>query len=423
MYNCILKIYLVNSNEMNETIESIPPLEKFTHEFKTCDSIDEISADETDMNTVIIINNSPNLTAQKIIPFKKNDVTLVLMTDDVESLMESVLNMFNYVWNLPLNPPVMRHHFKKILKDLKLKKEYWLTQNYLNTLINSVPDLIWFKRKDGIHLKVNEAFCEAVNKDRDDVEGYEHAHIWGLTEEQIASGAYDCSKSEIEVMNAGTTLIFHEEVYHSKRGMIQLGVYKTPIKDEYGRAIGTVGFAQDITKLMEQQETILKMAQTDALTQLTNRRYFYEYVNENRGENMITLCYIDLDHFKLVNDNYGHPLGDAALMGTAEVLKNTFPDELVTRLGGDEFVVTIIGDYKFEDLLARLKYLTEQAKDFYKMNKAFETLAMSIGIAWTDDSKIMIDSLLRMSDEALYYCKTHNRGGYIFYEDIKDKVE
>lgn len=423
MYFCNLKIFLINCNEMNETIESIPPLERFSHEFFTLDSLDEVDLNQVDVNSVIIINNSQNLTSQKILPYKKNNATLVLLLEDMESLMESVLNLFDYVWNLPLTPPFMRHHFKKVQYDMKLKKDLWLSKNYLDTLINSVPDLIWFKRKDGIHLKVNDAFCEAVAKERSNVEGFGHNHIWGLTPEQIASGAYDCSASEDEVMAAGTTLVFHEEVFHSKRGMIQLGVYKTPVLDEYNKPLGTIGFAQDITKLMEQQDTILKMAHTDALTNLTNRRYFYDYVNENRGDNLLTICYIDLDHFKAVNDNFGHPFGDVALMGTADVLRMTFPDELVTRLGGDEFVVTIIGEYKFEDLIARLEFLSEKATEFFGLHRAFVSLAMSIGVAWTDDPAVPVDNLLRMSDEALYYCKNHNRGGYIFYDDIKGHLE
>ena len=423
MYHCNLKIHLVNCDAIDEAIDNIRPLEHFSHEVFTHDTLDELSPDMLDNDSVLIINNSENLTSKTIRPYKKSKVTIVLMIARPEILMESELQLFDYIWRLPLTPPMFRFYFKKMLNSLKRKKDLWLMENYLHTLIDSVPDLIWFKRKDGIHLKVNEAFCECVNKPFNDVEGFDHAHIWGLTPEQIASGAYDCSDSEIEVMNAGKTLIFHEEVLHSKRGTIQLGVYKTPILDEYGKALGTVGFAQDITKLMEQQHTILEMAQTDALTHLTNRRYFYDYVNENRGDNLLTLCYIDLDKFKAVNDNFGHPFGDAALMGTADVLRMTFPDELVTRLGGDEFLVTIIGDYDIDVLKARLEYLSETAADFFKLNEAFKHLAMSIGVAWTDDLSISLDKLLTMSDEALYYCKNHNRGGYIFYEDIKNLNE
>ena len=423
MYYCNLKIHMVNCDAIDEAIDNVRPLEQFTHEVFTHKNLDEVPPDILDSDSVLIINNSDNLTSKAIRPYKKTKATIILLIANPEILMGSELQLFDYIWRLPLTPPVFRFYFNKMQQDLKTKKDLWLTENYLNTLIDSVPDLIWFKRKDGIHLKVNKAFCECVDKPFDDVEGFDHGHIWGLTPEQIASGAYDCSESEDQVMAAGQTLVFHEEVLHFKRRTIQLGVYKTPILDENGRPIGTVGFAQDITKLMEQQQTILEMAQTDALTHLTNRRYFYDYVSENRGDNLLTLCYIDLDKFKAVNDNFGHPFGDAALMGTADVLRMTFPDELVTRLGGDEFLVTIIGDYDIEVLKARLEYLSEAATDFFKLNEAFKHLAMSIGVAWTDDPSISLDKLLTMSDEALYYCKSHNRGGYIFYEDFKNLNE
>lgn len=416
MYNCKLKIYLVNCNEMNETIENIQPLEKFSHDFYTIDTLEGIN--EVDVNTLIILNSDSKVDKTKIQKYKNAKATLVLLIKNSLSEMESVLNLFDYIMNGELNPPLMRHHFKKILTDIKLKKELWLYKNYLNELMNSIPDLVWFKRKDGVHLKVNDAFCEAVNKPRDDIEGYEHAHIWGLTQEQIDSGAYDCNESEEAVMKAGKTLTFNEEVLHSKRGMIQLGVYKSPIKDEYGEPIGTVGVAQDITKLMEQQAALKKMAQTDDLTQLTNGKYFYEYVTENRDENKLTLCFMDLDNLKAVNDNYGYSYGDLALTGIADILKMAFPDELVSRMGGDEFLVTIIGDYKHEDLIARLKFVKEKSAEFFSKHKAFEHLMISIGIASTTDRKVLPEKLLMMSDKALVYCKAHNRGEYTFYDDV-----
>ena len=422
MYNCNLKIYLINCGAMDETIEKIRPMERFTHEIFTHDSLSDLNIDWIDNNTVIVINYDKHWTSKELKPYKKAGAIIALVTDSPDEFMESELLIFDYIWNLPLSPSLMRYYFRKLQLDLKNAKDFWLTQNYLDTLINSVPNLIWFKQKDGIHLKVNDAFCEAVAKDYDDVEGYGHAHIWGLTPEQIAEGAYDCQASEDEVIAAGQTLIFHEEVLHAKRGLIQLDVYKTPIFDETGNAIGTVGFAQDVTEDLKNRETILRMARTDALTNLTNRRYFYEYVKANRGENFMTLCYIDMDHFKVVNDNFGHPFGDAALIGTAEVLKMAFPDELVTRLGGDEFIVTIVGDYEKEDLIARLNFLTREAARFYAMHEAFQSLAMSIGVAVADDPNLSIDNLLRMSDEALYYCKHHNRGGYIFYDEFKNEI-
>ena len=423
MYYCNLKIHLINCGAMDETIEKIQPLDQFTHEIFTHEKLAEVKPESTDKNTVLIINNHEKLSSKEIMPYKKFQSTIILIIDQPDLLLESDLILFDHIWTRPLTPLLVRYHFRNLQHDLKNARDYWLTKNYLDTLINSVPDLIWFKRKDGIHLKVNTAFCEAVNKPFNDVEGFDHAHIWGLTPEQIANGASDCQDSEDQVITERQTLVFREEILHSKRGLIQLGIYKSPIFDENGNALGTVGFAKDITKLIEQQETILKMAQTDTLTNLTNRSYFYEYVSEIRGDNPLTLCYIDLDNFKAVNDNFGYSFGDAALMGTADVLRMAFPDELVTRLGGDEFVVTIVGGYEIEDLIARLEFLSQTAAEFFSLHEAFENLAMSIGVAYTADPSISLDNLLRMSDEALYYCKNHNRGGYIFYDDIKTNYE
>jgi PAS domain-containing protein len=73
-----------------------------------------------------------------------------------------------------------------------LERKLFLSQTYLDTLINSVPDLIWFKRLDGIHVKVNDYFCATVQKEREDVEGHDHYHIWGISKEVYENSDYVC---------------------------------------------------------------------------------------------------------------------------------------------------------------------------------------------------------------------------------------
>ena len=110
----------------------------------------------------------------------------------------------------------------------------------------------------------------------------------------------------------------------------------------------------------------------DSLTKLTNRQYFYEYIAENRGDNFMTICYVDLENLDTVNDKFGYSVGDAALTSTADILRTTFPDELVTRLGGDEFVVTIVGEYPRADLIARLNFLISETAKLYEKNELLQ---------------------------------------------------
>lgn len=94
---------------------------------------------------------------------------------------------------------------------------------------------------------------------------------------------------------------------------------------------------RDMTEeyLLEQQ--LSNNSNTDYLTGLYNRRYFYEYYTDLRKYQQVSILYVDLDHFKAVNDTYGHQVGDEALRISAEVLKKMFPNDLIARLGGDDF--------------------------------------------------------------------------------------
>lgn len=114
--------------------------------------------------------------------------------------------------------------------------------------IDSVPDLIWFKDVRGAHLKVNNAFCSAVGKTKNDVQGRGHYYIWDLKQEEYEQGEYVCLETEEIVLREKKTRAFDEKV-KSKHGLRQFKTYKSPIFDEDHQVVGTVGIAHDVTDL------------------------------------------------------------------------------------------------------------------------------------------------------------------------------
>ena len=74
---------------------------------------------------------------------------------------------------------------RRLLERIKLEKDCWLTRLYLDTTIDSIPDMVWFKAKDGTHVKVNKAFCHTVGKTREDVTGKDHCYIWDVSREDF----------------------------------------------------------------------------------------------------------------------------------------------------------------------------------------------------------------------------------------------
>ena len=374
--------------------------------------------------SAVLLNNAEDWEIEQIDAKFGPDTRLILCTDQLDDLSSAKTARACRVWPLSKMDKYWPFFCQHLLEDLYSQKELWHTRNCLQTMVDTMPGFVWFKDMEGHHLKVNHAFCEMVGKSMQDVEGKEHYEIWGVTPEQYEEGEYVCLETDKAIAANPKPTLFLEQVLHSKLGLRQLETYKAPIFDEDGKMIGNIGVAKDVTEEYAYKERILLLSRTDELTKLANRRYFYQFVDRHRreGSGELTLCYVDLDYFKQLNDTFGHQYGDAALMAIGELLTRAFPKDFIARLGGDEFIVAIFAVPEREVLVDKLEKLYRSAKEFFRHDICFQKLGMSIGVASAESHAVTLDTLLQRSDNALYYTKKHYRGKYTFYEDIKDKL-
>ena len=183
-----------------------------------------------------------------------------------------------------------------------------------------------------------------------------------------------------------------------------------------------IASAVNIVRMVLEHESIqhemASQARTDSLTGLLNRRAFLEEVERHAvrldKEGLTgTLIFIDLDHFKPVNDRLGHETGDRVLRGTAALLRATFrPGDLVARLGGDEFAVWLNGADHMT-AAERAEYLRDAAPRALTEIVGTEVtrLTMSIGIASREPGAgEPLDSIMRRADMAMYEVKRGGRG-------------
>lgn len=174
--------------------------------------------------------------------------------------------------------------------------------------------------------------------------------------------------------------------------------------------------------LKEREDTIKLMALTDPLTGLANRNLFKRklldaFENAKRSEDKFALLMIDLDHFKVINDTYGHPTGDALLIEVARTLEvTTRKNDTVARLGGDEFAV-IATSLKDLDFLHRLAGRIIDGVSNTAVAGLANGTAASIGIAIFPDDALEPEELGRLADLALYQAKDGGRGVYRIYDD------
>lgn len=185
-----------------------------------------------------------------------------------------------------------------------------------------------------------------------------------------------------------------------------------------GNEISFIGVIRDITERKAAEEEIHRLALTDGLTGLANRNAFSTKFKEaitqaQRRKTHVALMMIDLDKFKPVNDQYGHPVGDALLVAVADSLRTICREtDIVARLGGDEFaaILTDLDDLDHVHLPAQ-KIIDVLSRPMQVLNETVQ-IGASIGIAFFPDDTDNREHLVTLADDALYAAKAAGRNTY-----------
>ena len=187
------------------------------------------------------------------------------------------------------------------------------------------------------------------------------------------------------------------------------------VRDNKGRIARYVGLATDITRLRESQLRIEQLAYYDALTHLPNRtllqdRLKHAMAHADREQNLLAVCYLDLDDFKPVNDAWGHKTGDELLIEMTRRMQSCVrAEDTVARLGGDEFVL-LVGDanriQEIEQVIDRV--LSSIALPF-RHGLMEATVTASIGVTIYPNDGQDPDTLIRQADHAMYLAKRDGR--------------
>ena len=201
----------------------------------------------------------------------------------------------------------------------------------------------------------------------------------------------------------------------------------TPVRDKHGRLVELEGIIIDITERKAAEEKIAVLARTDALTGLANRATFVERLRQafaaaKRGGPPFAILYLDLDHFKHVNDTLGHGTGDALLREVAERMKAcTREADVVARLGGDEFAVIQTDMREVANAGSLAASLQAAVTRPYLLDGNDLHVTTSIGICPFVPSSTSPDAMLAQADLALYRSKEEGRNRYRFHTDDLDQ--
>lgn len=189
--------------------------------------------------------------------------------------------------------------------------------------------------------------------------------------------------------------------------------------DDKGEVKWIDGIIEDITKRKEYEDELSYHAYHDPLTGLFNRNALLEKLEESlknalRYERRLAVLFIDLDHFKLVNDTYGHEYGDEVLRQVAERFKSILREsDLVFRFGGDEFAVVLAGAKSLEPKPVAEKIIYELSRPYRVDSETIDFIRPSIGIAIFPQHGRDGKTLLRCADKAMYQAKCASKR-YVF---------
>ena len=297
-----------------------------------------------------------------------------------------------------------------------------LTAERFETIFRGAPAGIFLYDADLKIVEINQEFSDFLDAPAD--------LLIGLELRQIPDRRVLPTIETVMEGNGG----FYEGEYRTKFSQkeIWISMRTSPVYNARRDVIGGIGIVTDITERMNDQHKIQHQAYYDALTNVPNRTLLMERIHQEiirfkRHQIIAGLLFLDLDHFKNINDSLGHSLGDSLLIETAHRLEHMLRDEdTVSRLGGDEFVV-LLPDLGTEQKTAISKAEHIARKIHEVLSEPFMlqghklSTSTSIGVVITDDDNTSTEDLLKHADMAMYQAKKVWRGSTSFYRPEMDK--
>ncbi|MDL4842248.1 EAL domain-containing protein [Aquibacillus rhizosphaerae] len=190
---------------------------------------------------------------------------------------------------------------------------------------------------------------------------------------------------------------------------------------------GVFGIAKNITSLKVNEQKVSYLANHDPLTELPNRRYFDQLLEKafncaQAKNSMLSVFFIDLDHFKSINDTLGHDIGDLILIEVAQRLNASISTrDVVARQGGDEFII-LLQDIKSEqEIRERAELILTKLNKHYFVSNHRVSVTPSIGISTYPKDAKSIKSLLKNADMAMYRAKYQGKNDFRIYHSLSDE--
>lgn len=293
-----------------------------------------------------------------------------------------------------------------------------LTINNVNTIFESVLNhmgaYVYIKDVYGNYLYVNQLICDLFHCTPDDIIGksdesfFTSSHLQGILD------------SDRRVIDKKQLVEIEESGYLISQQVLRVfKTVKAPIFGKDKQVIGLYGVSTDITALHKLKLKLENQANTDYLTKLANRRCFFYQADKafsfsKRHGVPLSLLIADIDHFKKINDTFGHHAGDEVLKALSIFLSNNIRNEdTISRIGGEEFAFLLPGTPLDAAHLLADRLCEAVSKHLFNVGKSHINLTLSIGVTDLSNDDTKFHALFHRADDALYNAKNRGRNQVI----------
>lgn len=351
------------------------------------------------------------------------DVTIVAVTAHSETgyLLNAIeIGMDHYVLK-PVNYPELFRVLDRIGEKIALRRlvtrqlaALRASERRFSTIFQATPDLLSIASlADGRFLEVNEAFLRVLGYERDEVIGRtpDELGIWLDPEEPAALVRILAEKGKVRDL---------EVRLKAKTGQELEGLVSADSIEMDGSPFLLTLF-KDISERKRLEQVIKHQAQHDPLTDLPNRKLFMDFLalelaQARRNRKNLAVLFLDLDHFKQINDTLGHAMGDLLLQAVAQRLKRCVREsDTVARIGGDEFNVLMPDLAQTDDVGTVVKKIMGVFEPPFRLEGVEVTASTSVGISMFPADGDTSEELLQKADGAMYVAKKNQGSSYQFY--------
>jgi diguanylate cyclase (GGDEF)-like protein/PAS domain S-box-containing protein len=325
----------------------------------------------------------------------------------------------------PFNIEIARLRIRNLLEREQLRKlllEREAQQRLAASVFARTHDSVIITDADNLIINVNDSFTS--------ITGYSRDEVVGKNPSILKSGRQSAEFYQAMWQSLAENDQWRGELWNrNKHGKVYAALTSiSVVRDEHGDIHHYIGLSADITALKTHEHDLERIAHYDPLTGVPNRMLLADRMTQaiaqtNRTNNLMAICYVDLDGFKPVNDLYGHEIGDQLLIVISQRIRDCLrAGDTVARIGGDEFVLLLLDLHDFRECESILTRMLDKVAEPVQIDIHQVSVSASLGLTIYPNDLADADILMRHADQAMYVAKQSGKNRFHLFDQELDRI-